>query len=126
VSLSFPGSECPDPIPVPVSTSGYTEYAQFLSSGCAPDTAEKMQGLTLIYTVTCSASHGGFTYTGCNTGQATNTYAFLDAITLDLEYELGGEGGTPIASFVAKSGGTTVSANATFGDGTSVTDYRVS
>jgi hypothetical protein len=127
VTISFPGSNCPDPISLAVSTSGYAEYAGFLPTGCAPDTQAKMNGLTLTYTVTCQSSYLGVTYPACGGGGDSNPYAFLDAITLDLEYELGGSGGTPVGNFVSTAGGTTVSANATFNDdGTiAVDDYQV-
>jgi hypothetical protein len=125
VNISFPGSNCPDPIELPVSTTGFTEYAAFLPPGCAPDTAAKIAGLTLTYNVQCRTSYQGVTYTACGGGGNTSPYAVLDAIVLDLEYELGGEGGTPFANFTATSGGTTVSANATFGDTTDVSGYQV-
>ncbi len=92
VTISFPGSNCPDPIPIDVSNGGFREYAEFLSPGCAPDTAAKMAGLTLTYTIQCLASYQGTPYAACGGGGNSNPDVFLDSITLDLEYELGGEG----------------------------------
>jgi hypothetical protein len=43
----------------------------------------------------------------------------------DIDYELGEPGGTSTANFVATSGYTTISADATFGDDTTVAKYQV-
>jgi hypothetical protein len=84
-----------------------------------------MQAMTVTYSVTCQASYQGTNFAACGGGGNTSPYVFLDAIVFDLEYQLGGQGGTPAATFTATSGNTTVSADATFGDSTSVSNYHV-
>jgi hypothetical protein len=124
VNISIAGGGSCD-IPVPSNTTGYVDFTSVLPSSCAPDTESEMQAMTLTYTVTCQASYQGNTFASCGGGGNSNPYAFLDAIVFDLEYELGGQGGTPMASFTATSGTTTVSADAVFGDSTDVSNYRV-
>jgi hypothetical protein len=100
----------------------FTEDKLLLPDACAPNTAEKMAAITVIYPGTCSPPAGA---TSCGANQASVQYAALDALMFDLDYELGGPGGTPWANFVATSGTTTVSADATFGDTTTVSNYTV-
>jgi hypothetical protein len=91
-----------------------------LPEECAPKTAAAMDATTVTYTVTCTPVSGA-----CATGNR-NPIAYVDAIVLDLNYELGGSGGTPAANFSASvPGGSTVSANATFGETTQVSNYQV-
>jgi hypothetical protein len=123
VDISFPGSSC-STITVPTQTGTFAEYQLLLPDGCAPTTASQMAGLTMTYSAVCLPNGG----TGpCGHSGVSSPYAYLDSIRLDLDYQLGGEGGPPLASFTATSGATTVSADAQFNDdGTvAVGDYQV-
>ncbi len=121
VNISFPGSSCA-PITIPNRTSTYIEYQLLLPPECAPTTQGQMEGLTMTYAVTCNPQGGA-----CGHSGVSSPYAYLDSIRLDLDYQLGGEGGAPIAQFTATVGTTTVSVDAEFNeDGTvAVDDYQI-
>jgi hypothetical protein len=118
VAISFPGSDCAA-IVIPTNTTGvYVEDALLLPAGCAPDTQAKMAATTVTYTVTCGAG------VACKPG--SKPYAFLDALVFDLNYQLGGAGGTPAAHFAAQVAGTPkVEADVTFGEDTVVDSWKV-
>jgi hypothetical protein len=87
-----------------------------LPATCAPDTAAKMSQVSVTYTVTCTGAAG-----------CSPQYIGIDTLQFLLTYELGGPGGAPSAAFTATTpGGTTVTADASFVDGTTeVSNYQV-
>jgi len=123
VTMNMPGC---GPISIPNNNTGaYVASQVLLPDECAPKSAAAMDNLVMTYTVTCTAipdSHGN---PACKPG--VKPYAYLDAIVLDLNYELGGSGGAPVVGFAATSGSTSVSATAQYNtDGSvSVGGYHV-
>jgi hypothetical protein len=87
-----------------------------LPATCAPDTAAKMGQVSVTFTETCS-----------NGASGCNAWVGIDSLMFVLTYELGGPGGAPSAAFTATTpGGTTVTADASFVDGTTeVSNYQV-
>jgi hypothetical protein len=128
VTMTFPGSNCA-PFTVPTNNAAPLKYVAdqiLLPDGCAPKTAAQMAGLVMTYAVTCTAIPDNHGVPACKPG--VKPYAFLDAIVLDLDYQLGGTGGTPVANFVSIAGQTTVTTDAQFNtDGSVALDnYQVS